>query len=133
MNDIPNPLPNGAPAAPPFNHRQRKSIEVAARIYAEFRWNIKKLPEATWADIIQLLDAAIKLCGDLIPDETIRREAIAHFKASKEKAQKVALTQAKANIAALTGEGCVKCGHVFELDEPKTWVADGEYVCSRCQ
>lgn len=127
-----NNAPNGSPAPEMMNHRQRKSIEVARRIYAEFRWNIKKLPEATWVDLIQLIDAAIDLCANLIPDETIRRESIAHFKAGKEKLQKLALTQAKADVAVLTGEACVKCGRVFAVDEPKTWVADGEYVCARC-
>ena len=123
--------PNGEPVM--LNHRQRKSIEVARRVYAEFRWNIKKLDHPTWGDIVELLDAAIGLCADCIPDETIRREAIAHFKTSKAKVQKLALSEAKADIALLTGEACVKCQRVFAVDEPKTWVADGEYVCARCQ
>lgn len=118
---------------PVLNHRQQKSIMLAKRIYAEFRWNMKKMNQATWTDIITLTDTCIRLAGDLIPDETIRRQTIAQFKAAKAKVQRLALTESKANIAKLTGEACVRCGVEFAVDAPKTWVADGEFVCARCQ
>lgn len=129
MNEQPNQ--NGEPV---LNHRQAKSQQVAQRIYAEFRWNLKKAAgQLTWPDVAEMLDTCIRLSTDMIPDETIRRQCIAQFKAMREKVLALATGEARANLAKLTGDACVRCGVEFEPGAPKTWVADGEYVCAKCQ
>ena len=117
---------------PAITHRQAKSAVVAQRIYATFRWELKKR-DFTWLEVAKLLDTCIRLSMDEIPDETIRRGAIEHFRAAKGKCLGFAEHEEKANIAKLTGDACIKCGAEFAVDAPKTWVADGQYVCARCQ
>lgn len=128
------PTPNGEPV---LNHRQQKSAAVAQRIYAEFRWNLKKAAGLgkgiTWPQVAELIDAAIRCCMDLIPDQTIRQQCIAQFQRSRDKVMVRAQTESKADITLLTGDACVKCHHEFAVDEPKTWVADGQFVCAKCQ
>ena len=74
----------------PLNHRQRKSIAAAQRIYAEFKWNINKTKgQLSLPDLVELLNAAINLCHECIPDDTIRRECLQKFTTSKANAEKL--------------------------------------------
>lgn len=61
--------------------------EIVTRIYMEFRWSLKKLGMTgmpTNADIIALLEAAIKRCRKQIHDLAIKEKAIAKFEESKD-------------------------------------------------
>ena len=123
--------------APELNHRQAKSIAMANRIYAEWKANLQRAAGlgagVTWPQVLQLLDAAIRCCMDHIPDETIRRQCIDRFTDMRTKVQQQAEQDLKANLAKLTGDACVKCGALFGEGQPKIWIADGQYVCAKCQ
>lgn len=127
---------DGAQKPRPLNHRQVKSMQVAGRIYAEWKHNLFRLaqtqPVVTWEHIIELIDAAIRLCDDLIPDEQIRKQCILRFKFNRARCE-LAIKKGARFDMTLMGETCAKCQQPIAVDEPKTWIADGQYVCSKCQ
>lgn len=121
---------NGDPLLTPA---QQTSVAIMQRIYAEWKWNVKKLSAPTWLDIATLIETAMRLCQTEIPDPRIRTEATERFRSVYQKVMNKALEEHRANTTVLFGEACKQCGHIFTGDEPKTWVADGEYLCAKCQ
>ncbi len=57
-----------------------------AHIYAEFRWGIKKagmIGQVTYADLLALLEAAVKRIQKQVKDPVLMSKALVHFAAAK--------------------------------------------------
>jgi hydroxymethylpyrimidine/phosphomethylpyrimidine kinase len=80
--------------------------QTLARIYAEFRWSIKKagmIGQVGYADIVALLEAAVKRVQKQVKDPVLMSKALIYFVGAKQKMDELNET------AKLQADVCPKC------------------------